>query len=145
MCLRLAQSYPEFNDLEKATKEDLASIEGIGEIKAEQIVAELAELSLVVAELKKLKVGRREVIKETKEGPLSGKNVCVTGTITGMTRDEAQESVVKLGGKAVSGVNSKTDLLVVGDGGGGKRAKAIELGVKTITGEEFIEMLSGIS
>jgi len=99
----------------------------------------------VVAELKKLKVGRREVIKETKEGPLSGKNVCVTGTITGMTRDEAQESVVKLGGKAVSGVNSKTDLLVVGDGGGGKRAKAIELGVKTITGEEFIEMLSGIS
>jgi DNA ligase (NAD+) len=52
--------------------------------------------------------------------------------------------VTALGGKAVSGVNGKTDLLVVGDGGGGKMAKAVELGVKTITGEEFAAMLSEI-
>jgi DNA ligase (NAD+) len=144
MCLKLAQSYPDFECLERATQEDLASVDGIGAIKAEQIVSELTELSSVVSELKKLNVGKREVTKEKKEGPLSGKNVCVTGTIPGMNRDEAQEAVTALGGKAVSGVNSKTDLLVVGDGGGGKMAKAVELGVKTITGEEFAAMLSEI-
>ena len=144
MCLKLAQSYPDFECLERATQEDLASIDGIGAIKAEQIVSELTELSSVVSELKKLNVGKREVTKEKKEGLLSGKNVCVTGTIPGMNRDEAQEAVTALGGKAVSGVNSKTDLLVVGAGGGGKMAKAVELGVKTITGEEFAAMLSEI-
>lgn len=144
MCARLAQTYTGFGDLKRATVEELSAIEGIGSIKAEQIVTELAELSDVIDALVRAGVGREEDEIEKVESAISGKIVCVTGSITGMTREQAQEAVVRLGGKSVSSVTSKTDLLVVGDGGGSKLAKAEKLGVQTITGAEFAKMCEAL-
>jgi DNA ligase (NAD+) len=71
---------------------------------------------------------------------LAGKKVCVTGSVPGHTRDSAHAFVEALGGTVVSSVSSKTDLLVVGDGGGSKAKKAEQLGIKTISGAELVAM-----
>lgn len=140
MCAKIAQSYTHFEELQRATREDLSSLDGIGDVKAEQIVAEMAELLPVIEALKDLGVGKREEIKMVSTGPLSGKRVCVTGSLDGMTRDGAQEAVVDMGGIPVSSVNTKTDLLVVGSGGGSKQRKAEELGVETMSGDDFVSL-----
>lgn len=47
------------------------------------------------------------------DGALYGLNVCVTGTLTSMTRPDAQEALAKVGGQPVASVTKKTDILVV--------------------------------
>jgi DNA ligase (NAD+) len=74
-------------------------------------------------------------------GPFSGKTVVLTGTLTGMTRDQAKESIEKLGGKVSGSVSKKTDYLVAGEEAGSKLTKARELGVKVLTEAEFAALL----
>jgi DNA ligase (NAD+) len=74
-------------------------------------------------------------------GPFSGKTVVLTGTLTGMTRDQAKESIEKLGGKVSGSVSKKTDFLVAGEEAGSKLTKARELGVKVLTEAEFAALL----
>ena len=58
-----------------------------------------------------------------------------------MTRDQAEEMVSALGGKASSSVSKNTDFVVAGEGAGSKLAKATELGVKVISEDEFKKMV----
>ncbi|HDH99375.1 MAG TPA: NAD-dependent DNA ligase LigA, partial [Firmicutes bacterium] len=81
-----------------------------------------------------------EVEKEA-AGPLSGKKFVFTGTLSSMTRSEAEELVRKLGGEASSSVSRRTDYVVVGENPGSKLERARQLGVKTITEEEFLRMV----
>ena len=61
--------------------------------------------------------------------PLAGVTVVITGTLAGLTRDEASEAVTGLGGKVASSVSKKTDFVVAGDNPGSKYDKAVALGV----------------
>jgi DNA ligase (NAD+) len=70
-------------------------------------------------------------------GPLAGKTFVITGTLTAMTRDEAEAAIERLGGKVSSSVSRKTTYLVVGEDAGGKLDKAQKLGVATLTEPEF--------
>jgi len=70
-------------------------------------------------------------------GALAGKTFVVTGTLTSMTRDEATTAIERLGGKVSGSVSRKTSYLVVGGDAGSKLDKARELGVKTLTEDEF--------
>ena len=111
-------------------------------MRAEVIHGELQELSDVISRLNALGVGKDEVVEEKAVGgALYGLRVCVTGSIPGYTRDGAQALVESLGGVSVSSVSKKTDLLVVGDGGGSKAAKAAELGVKIMTAQELLALI----
>jgi DNA ligase (NAD+) len=58
--------------------------------------------------------------------------VVLTGTLAGLTRDEAGEAVMSLGGKVASSVSKKTDFVVAGDNPGSKYDKALALGVPTL-------------
>ena len=60
---------------------------------------------------------------------LAGVSVVITGTLAGLTRDEAGEAVRQAGGKVTSSVSKKTDFLVAGENAGSKYDKAVELGV----------------
>ncbi len=75
--------------------------------------------------------------------PLSGTTFVVTGTLSSMSRDKAEDAIRRLGGKIASSVSSKTGYLVVGTDPGSKLARAEELGVKTISEDEFIHMIGG--
>lgn len=75
-------------------------------------------------------------------GPLAGQSIVVTGTLSSLSRDEAEERIIQLGGKAASSVSKKTSFVVAGPGAGSKLAKAEELGVKVIDESEFLSILA---
>ena len=142
ICRRLASHFISMDALCSASVEDLSVVEGVGAVRAEFIHGELQELADVISRLNALGVGRDEVVTEKAAGgALDGLRVCVTGSVPGYTRDGAQALVESLGGVAVSSVSKKTDLLVVGDGGGSKAAKAVELGVRVMTAQELIALI----
>jgi DNA ligase (NAD+) len=74
-------------------------------------------------------------------GPLSGKTFVVTGTLTTMTRDEAIAAIERAGGKVAGSVSRKTSYLVVGADAGSKLDRARELGVPTLTEDEFRRLI----
>ena len=75
------------------------------------------------------------------EGALSGKTVVITGTLSGISREEAAERLAAAGAKVAGSVSKKTDYVVVGESAGSKLEKAKALGVATVTWEEMLEIL----
>ncbi|MCK4755742.1 NAD-dependent DNA ligase LigA, partial [candidate division WOR-3 bacterium] len=72
---------------------------------------------------------------------LKGKTFVFTGELDSMTRQEAQSKIRKLGGHPSSSVSKKTDFVVAGRDPGSKYKKAKKLGVKTISEQEFLNMI----
>jgi DNA ligase (NAD+) len=105
MCRRIAASFPTLQAFKAASIDELAALEGIGEVRAQTIVSELAKLSSVCDRLIEMGVGVAEETVVKSEGPLLGKKVCVTGSVPGHTRDSAHALVEALGGTVVSSVS----------------------------------------
>lgn len=87
--------------------------------------------------------------KETKsmsttvKTPLWGKTVVATGKLENYTRDGIQNKLLELGAKPASSVTKKTDYLIVGEKAGSKLTKAQQLGVPTLTEQEFEALIAG--
>lgn len=79
--------------------------------------------------------------EEKRETSLTGKRFVFTGSLEHYTRQEAKNLVEKMGARVVSSVSQKTDYVVVGENAGSKYDKAKALRVKTITEEEFGELM----
>ncbi len=75
--------------------------------------------------------------------PFIGKTVVATGKLMNYTRDGIQNKLVSLGASPASSVTKKTDYLIVGENAGSKLTKAQQLGIRTLTEDEFEAMLSG--
>ena len=78
-----------------------------------------------------------------KVGPLTGKTFVLTGTLAGMTRDEAKDRIQAVGGKVTGTVSRKTDFVVYGDNPGSKLTKAQKLAVETIDQAGLEKLLVG--
>jgi len=76
-------------------------------------------------------------------GPLAGKTVVVTGTLSGFERAAAEEAIRAAGGHAAGSVSRKTDYVVAGENAGSKLAKAQELGVPILDEDAFRRLLAG--
>ena len=79
--------------------------------------------------------------EEKGETSLTGKRFVFTGSLEHYTRQRAKNLVEKMGARVVSSVSQKTDYLVVGENAGSKYDKAKAVRVKTITEEEFGELM----
>ena len=66
----------------------------------------------------------------------------ITGTLEHLSRQQAKEKLQALGGKVTGSVSKKTDYVVVGADPGSKAAKAQDLGVKILSEEGLLELLS---
>ena len=69
-----------------------------------------------------------------------GQTIVVTGTMVRFTREQIEQLIRDLGGKASGSVSKRTSLVVAGDAAGSKRTKAEELGVRIVTEDEFLQL-----
>ena len=139
----LADRFGSVDALRAATREELLTIDDVGEIVADSIVgffADPANARLVDA-LLAAGVAPEWETKDTAGGPFAGMTVVVTGTLSSMGRAEAEEAIRDAGGKAAGSVSKKTSLVVAGEAAGSKLTKAQSLGVRVIGEEEFLRML----
>jgi DNA ligase (NAD+) len=74
-------------------------------------------------------------------GPLDGKVVVLTGSMTGMTRGDVRNVLIQFGAKVTSSVSKNTDLVIAGNEPGGKYSKAKELGIKILFESEFRKLI----
>jgi DNA ligase (NAD+) len=109
-----------------------------GSPETADILADLVEAG-VVAE----PPARRVAPGSGAAGPLAGKTVVVTGTLTGWDRPAAEEAIRAAGGKAAGSVSRNTSYVVAGENAGSKIAKATELGVPVLDEEGFRKLLAG--
>jgi DNA ligase (NAD+) len=129
-----------------ATQEQIQEVEGIGPDRAEGIaewfsdeqnrtlVRELRELGL------RFELGAEE---RPKEGPLTGRQYVITGTLEKFTREEAKMALEALGAKVSDSVSKKTAGVIVGESPGSKVAKAQTAGVPLLDEGDLRELLTG--
>jgi DNA ligase (NAD+) len=159
MSRRLAAHFGTMEALLAATPLELQEVEAVGPERAVTIAAELVELGPVITRLAERGVNMAEPNFRPRAAAAAGEpaepgvrlplqkedgtpmTVVVTGSVPGLSRNEGNEAVERLGGKSSGSVSKKTDLVVVGEGAGSKADKAEALGVEIMPAEAFAELL----
>jgi len=140
----LINHFGSFEALRRATYDDLIAIPEVGPAVAQAVVSffQQPENLELLDRLAKagVKLERKPEEAEAGPRPFEGKTFVFTGALQSMTREEAQELVERLGGRAASSVSRKTDYVVVGENPGSKAQRARELGIPMISEEEFRRM-----
>lgn len=141
----LAVHFEEMERLMHATKEEIISLDTIGDTIADSLATYFAneEVHQLINELKAAKVNLTytgpKIQPAEVDSPFSGKTVVLTGKLSHYTRNEAKELIENLGGSVTGSVSKKTDLVIAGDDAGSKRTKAEQLGIP-IWDEEQLKM-----
>ena len=131
-------------NLQKATLEDLKTIDDIGEITADAIVSffqDEANIKLIEG-LKAVKVNMLQHKQQVQESYFSNKKVILTGTLNHYTRNEAKALLEAKGAIVVSSVSKNTDIVIVGVDAGSKLQKAQNLGLRIMEEDEFTSLIS---
>jgi len=137
----LAERFPTVPAFLDASEETLADIHGVGPVIAREIKAYAAndDNCKMIKHLLDAGITIPAAAQRT-SGDFEGMTFVFTGTLTKMTREEAQSEVKKQGGKATSSVSKKTTYVVAGEKAGSKLEKAQKLGVDVIDEDTFLRM-----
>jgi DNA ligase (NAD+) len=141
----LANNFGSMDAISKASPEELANIDGLGDTIA-QSITDWFDVDWHKSIVKKWEsAGVVMVAQAAAQLPqtLAGLTFVVTGGLESFTRDGIAETIAAHGGKASSSVSKKTDYVLVGSDPGSKLAKAQELGVPVIDESRFKQILSG--
>lgn len=135
----LAAHFGSLDRLMEASAEELQQIPDVGSKMAASIINYFAADAnrRVIAKLKSAGVNQRYLGAQAQEGILSGKTFVITGTLPGVTREQATQLIEQHGGQVASSVSKKTDYLLAGEKAGSKLTKARELGVPVLSWEEL--------
>ena len=144
---KLAKSFPSIEDLEQASVETLVSVDEIGEKIAQSIVNYFANpLNRELVERLKeygLQFSRSEEDRSGYTDRLAGQSIVISGVFARHSRDEYKEMIEKNGGKNAGSISSKTSFILAGENmGPAKLEKARKLGIRILTEDEFLTMLS---
>ena len=139
----LANKFGSIANIQKASAQELADIDGVGQVMAEAIVEwfSIDWHKQIIKKWEKAGVALVDAPKEKINQTLAGLTLVVTGSLVDFTRDGAAEAITSRGGKASSSVSSKTDFLVAGDAAGSKLDKAQELGITILDEAGFKKLL----
>ncbi len=138
----VALRFPEVRVLLDASLEDLQSVRDVGPEVAARIHRFFQSPPLRASVLALLDAGIQPQAEQVStSGPFAGKTVVLTGTLAGMSREEAKAAVERRGGRVSGSVSKKTDFVVAGEESGSKLKKAAELGVKVLDEAAFRAML----
>ncbi len=145
----LAAEFKTLDALYAADIEDLVAVQDIGPIVAAHVrnfFEEQHNLD-VIAELIGPEIGIHwpAPVMAPAAGdidhPFAGKTVVLTGSLSGLSRDEAKDRLVALGAKVSGSVSAKTDLVIAGEAAGSKLTKARQLNIKIIDEAEMMRLL----
>lgn len=126
-----------------ATKEEILTIDGFGEIMAESVTAFMSKAGTIdlINKLRELGLNM-ESTREVKDLRFAGMTFVLTGTLSRFKRDEASAIIESFGGKTASSVSKKTTCVLAGEDAGSKLKKANDLGIRVISESEFEEMIA---
>jgi DNA ligase (NAD+) len=148
----LAKEYETLDGLQDALKvaqdrdseayADLVNIDGIGDAVADDLLGFFAEPhnQSVLADLDNL-LAIKEFAAPITNSPIVDKTVVFTGTLETMSRGEAKARAESLGAKVAGSVSKKTDYVIAGPGAGSKAKKAQDLGVTTLSEDEWLKLI----
>lgn len=139
----LARHFRSFERIRRASRSELEAVPGVGPKMAEQIEGFFRDdrNQTILDELLDGKVTLIEAKETAGRAALEGVKVVFTGGLDRLNRREAQELVESLGGRVTSSVSKETDYVVAGTDPGSKLERAQELGVRTMTEDEFLAFL----
>lgn len=142
----LAERFGSMDALRAAGQEEIAAIDGFGDIMAQSAVEFFAKEGTADLLARLQSAGVNMQWRGEKKGTtLAGKTLVVTGTLPSLSRQEAEALIVQNGGKASSSVSKKTSYVLAGEAAGSKLTKAQTLGVAVITEAEFFDLIKGSS
>jgi DNA ligase (NAD+) len=142
--LALARHFGSLEQLMSADERAIQQVPDIGPVVAAHVAAFFAsdEHRRVINALRDKGVTWPDLEPESgSAGSLTGRTFVVTGTLTSMTREQAQEALTARGAKVTASVSKKTSYVVAGSEAGSKLVKAQELGVPVLNEQQFIELL----
>jgi DNA ligase (NAD+) len=142
----LASHFGSLDALADAMQEQLSSVHEIGDVIAESVHEFFHSDSgkKAISALQKMGIDPRMAKPrraEDSELPLKDQTVVVTGSLQKFDRNEIEELIVKLGGKASGSVSKKTSFVVAGESAGSKFDKAKELGIEVLSEAEFLKKI----
>lgn len=139
----LAKTFKSLERIKKAAFEELTAIQDIGDIVARSVLEFFNEEKIInsINELLALGVSPNYEEVVVDDNPFTDKTVVVTGSLESYSRTEIKEKLEELGAKVSGSVSKKTNYVIVGKEPGSKYDKAVELGVRILTEEEFTSML----
>ncbi|BBM18010.1 DNA ligase [Enterococcus avium] len=144
----LAEHFGSLEAMSKGTKEEIVSLNTIGETIADSVVTyfENEEVHELMQELVDRGVnleykGIRQSQLAEIESPFKDKTVVLTGKLVEYTREKAKEEIQNLGGKVTGSVSKKTDIVVAGEDAGSKLTKAQNLGVEVWDEKQMIQAI----
>jgi DNA ligase (NAD+) len=140
----LAQRFRSIDNLLAASAEDIEQTSGVGPKMARKIAEQLQDeqMRALIDDLRGEGVRMELEGPPPGEGPLAGKTFVLTGTLPGLTREEATERIEAAGGRVTSSVSKKTDYVVAGATPGSKLEKAQRLGVAVLDEPGLLTLLA---
>ena len=144
----LARAFGSIDAIANAQREELAAVDGVGEVIADAVIEWFSTdwHRDIVDKWRRGGLRMADPMLEVGDQPLTGLTVVITGSLPGFTRDSAAAAVTELGGKVAGSVSAKTSLLIAGESAGSKFDKAVNLGVPIVGAEGFTALLeSGLA
>ena len=139
----LCEQFGSIDSIMDASAEEIAQIDGFGEIMSENVAKAFSDIHFTEL-IKKLRdKGVKMTYKSDKsdDNRFSGMTFVLTGTLPTMKRDEAKAIIEKYGGKASGSVSKKTTYVLAGEDAGSKLTKAQQLGITILSEDDFKKML----
>jgi DNA ligase (NAD+) len=137
----LAESFLSVDTLQKATEDELQSVNSIGPRIAGSIVHFFSDAHNRTI-IRRLKEAGLNLTQEKRKGTLAGLTFVLTGTLPTYTREEAKRLIEERGGTVASSVSKSVQYVIVGAGAGAKSTRAKQLGIPLLTEDDFTRMLT---
>ncbi len=140
--LVLAQHFGDLDALRRADEDQLQNVPDVGPVVAAHVASYLRDADNAAMIDRLLAAGITwPAVAVAPRGALAGKTFVLTGSLSALTREAAQEAIVEHGGRVGSSVSKKTDYLVAGADPGSKLAKAQSLGIAVLDERQFLKVL----
>lgn len=140
----LAIHFGNISTLASATEDGLLSIDGVGEVMAQELIVFFSDESnlIMLAQLQECLDIQPYVVEKKIDSPFMDKVIIFTGSLSNMSRLEAKSASEKMGAHVVDTISKKVDIVVAGENPGSKLDKALSLGLYIINEDQWIDLLN---